>query len=268
MKFDLHNHHDRCGHAEGTIEDYIQAAIREKLDVIGISDHSPFFASSEEHPYPRITMAKGEFPVYIEEIRQLKEKYINDIEVLIGVESDYFPNQEKPYRLQYDNYPMDYVIGSVHFVNGINIFDTSRWDGMDDADIRQVKEEYYRQIMLSAKSGMFDILGHIDALKGYFPYAAEIDTPKVDEALRVIGQEGTAIEINTSGKTKYCGGWYPSDDLLERALYYSVPVTFGSDAHVPERIGEDLEEVQKRLKQIGYRSWRFFRQRRPVDVYL
>ena len=58
--------------------------------------------------------------------------------------------------------------------------------------------------------------------------------------------------MNTSGKTKDCGGWYPADDILERALFYNVKVTFGSDAHTPERIGDDFERVQKRLKEIGF----------------
>ena len=50
-----------------------------------------------------------------------------------------------------------------------------------------------------------------------------------------------AIEINTSGKTKDVGGWYPADDILERALFHNVAVTFGSDAHTPERIGDEFD---------------------------
>ncbi|SHF28944.1 PHP domain-containing protein [Seinonella peptonophila] len=42
MKFDLHTHHNRCGHAYGKIEEYIEAAIRKGLQMIGISDHSLF----------------------------------------------------------------------------------------------------------------------------------------------------------------------------------------------------------------------------------
>ena len=51
MKFDLHTHHFRCGHADDTIEAYIQAGIKAGLGVIGISDHSPYFA--KEHDQPR-----------------------------------------------------------------------------------------------------------------------------------------------------------------------------------------------------------------------
>ena len=75
MKFDYHTHHERCGHAEATIEEYIQAAIKNDLQLIGISDHSPFFASEEDRAMPRIAMAKSEFASYVEEVLTLKEKY-------------------------------------------------------------------------------------------------------------------------------------------------------------------------------------------------
>lgn len=62
MKFDLHTHHDRCGHAQDKIRDYIEAAIAGGLKAIGISDHSPYFGSPEDHAQPLIAMAKANFP--------------------------------------------------------------------------------------------------------------------------------------------------------------------------------------------------------------
>lgn len=46
MKFDLHTHHFRCGHADGNIRDYIEAGIQSGLQAIGISDHSPFYVAN------------------------------------------------------------------------------------------------------------------------------------------------------------------------------------------------------------------------------
>ncbi|MFZ4451214.1 histidinol-phosphatase [Salibacterium aidingense] len=268
MKFDLHTHHYRCGHARGEMEDYIQAALARGLDVIGISDHSPYFGREENHPYPTLTMAKSEFAEYVNEVRRLKEKYRDKIEVLLGVESDYFEKSAQTYKNVYDHYPMDYIIGSVHFVHGVNIFDKNRWNGLSEKEILDTKEEYYRLIEKSAKSGMFQVLGHIDAIKGYFPSISDVKTNKVDHALHVIADQEVAIEVNTSGKMKDCGGWYPSADLLERAKYYNIPITLGSDSHDPERIGEDLDLVRKHLKSIGYQEWYFFRNKKPVAVSL
>ncbi|MCM3162742.1 histidinol-phosphatase [Metabacillus litoralis] len=258
MKFDLHTHHERCGHALGTIEDYVKQAIDYGLKYIGISDHTPYFHSDEDQLYPGIAMAKSDLVKYVEEVLHLKGKYQDKIHVLLGMESDFFPDHFNVYREQLLKYPFDYIIGSVHYVHDVNIFKKGRWEGLTSQEQVEVKDEYYRLIQQSAKSGFFQVLGHIDAMKGYYPEFSAIETNMIDSTLEVIGQEDVAIEINTSGKTKYCGGWYPSDEILERALHYNVKVTFGSDAHKPERICDEFELVQKRLKEIGFKEWAYF----------
>ncbi|WP_040950252.1 histidinol-phosphatase [Gorillibacterium massiliense] len=267
MKFDMHTHHYRCGHASGNIRDYIEAAIGFGLQVIGISDHSPYFASAEDQAEPRIAMAKSEFPHYISEVLKLKEEYKDRIEVLLGIESDFFPKQADLYKEMYAPYPFDYIIGSVHQTeNGVSIFNKNRWKNLSDFHKVQVKDEYYRLIRQSAESGMFQILGHIDAMKGNYPAFSQIPTRMIEETLKAIKGLDIAVEINTSGKTKLVGGWYPSDDILERVLYHHIPVTFGSDAHVPDRVGDEWDQVLQRLREIGFKEWVFYRQKRIQRV--
>lgn len=269
MKFDLHTHHIRCGHAEGCIEDYILAAIEAGLQAIGISDHSPYFAHPDEQPHPGIAMARSEFARYVDEVLRLKEVYKDRIEVLLGVESDFFPEHAEIYRAAYEPYPFDYIIGSVHQTRGVSIFNRNRWKGLDEKRQIEEKVHYYELIRDSARSGIFQILGHIDAMKGYYPAFSDIPAHEaVDETLRVIAECGIAIEVNTSGKTKDAGGWYPSDEILERARYFGVNVTFGSDAHKPSRVGDEWEEVRTRLKEIGFNHWVYYRRKQPVRVPL
>lgn len=268
MKFDFHTHHSRCGHADGDIRDYIEAAVEKGLGMIGISDHSPYFARAEDQPHPGIAMAKSEFPRYVEEVLRLKKEYAGKIEVLLGVESDYFPEHEALYRSIYAGYPFDYVIGSVHQLFGVSIFNRRRWRNMDEQRKTETKDAYFREIQRSAKSGMFDILGHIDAMRGYYPEFGAIPTNELDNTLRTIAECDVAIEINTSGKTKDCGGWYPDDDLLERAHHYGVKVTFGSDAHITDRVADEWEEVRERLKDIGFKEWAVFRERKRTMIPL
>ena len=85
----------------------------------------------------------------------------------------------------YEQYPFDYIIGSIHAVGGVSIFNRNRWNKLTMQEKIETKEAYYEQIMLSAKSGMFDILGHIDAMRGYYPIFGDIPTDAVDKALRV-----------------------------------------------------------------------------------
>jgi histidinol-phosphatase (PHP family) len=267
-KFDLHTHHDRCGHARGKIRDYIEAAIDSGLDIIGISDHTPYFSSDEDQPYPHITMPKSQFPDYVNEVLKLKKMYAGKIEVLLGIEADFFPDLVEDYRRNFDLYPFDYIIGSIHHVDGISIFRKGRWDGLSIQEKIRTKETYYALIEQSARSGMFQILGHIDAMKGYYPDFSSIQTAAVEHTMKMIGEHDIAIEINTSGKTKDVGGWYPSADILEKALHYGVKVTFGSDAHDPERVGDDLESVRVQLKKIGFKDWVYFKEKKRITVAL
>ncbi len=270
MKFDLHTHHDRCGHAEGNIEAYIVSAIESGLSAIGISDHSPYFALEEDYPHPWTAMAKSEFDRYVKEVLQLKAKYEGQIEVLLGVESDFFPDEIDEYRAAYAPYPFDYIIGSVHKTRGISIFNRNRWKKLGDDEKLEEKKEYYRLIRDSAHAGLFQILGHIDAMKGYYPAFSDIRgaEAEIDAVFEAVVQNDIALEINTSGKTKDCGGWYPSDDLLERALHFGCDVTFGSDAHVPRRVGDEWEQVRERLKEIGFTRWVYYRNKHKVVVPL
>lgn len=270
MKFDLHTHHYRCGHADGDIEDYIIEAMNAGLSVIGISDHSPYFGRKEDQPQPQVAMAKSEFGTYVREVLQLKQKYEGKIEVLLGVESDFFEEEIEKYRAAYAPYPFDYIIGSVHRSRGVSIFNRNRWRKLGEKEKVEEKKEYYRLIRNSAKAGLFQVLGHIDAMKGNYPAFSNIRgaEKEIDAVFQAIAEEDIALEINTSGKTKESGGWYPSDDLLERALHFGCDVTFGSDAHEPGRVGDEWEQVARRLKEIGFERWVFYRQKKKQIVPL
>ncbi|MEE8399900.1 MAG: PHP domain-containing protein, partial [Desulfobacterales bacterium] len=88
---DYHNHHWRCGHAKHDIEDYIKAAIDKGLSEIGIADHFPYGATTddpkfEELPRENTGMKVKEFPEYIQEIKDLRDKYKGQIHVKISTE--------------------------------------------------------------------------------------------------------------------------------------------------------------------------------------
>lgn len=268
LKFDLHTHHNRCGHAEGAIRDYIESAIEQGLAVIGISDHSPFFFSDEDRPYPSIAMAKSEFLRYVAEMLGLKHEFAGKIEVLLGVESDYFPEHLELYAEIYKQYPFDYVIGSVHMTGQTHVFDKRRWENQSPEQLLAQVETYYELNRRAAESGCFHIIGHLDALKRTNPAVAGIKTEKLDELLKAVAKSGAAMEINTSGIATPCASWYPSLEILERAFHYGVEVTFGSDAHTPGRVADDWDSVRRTLFEIGYREWAIFRRRKKYKLPL
>lgn len=263
MKFDLHTHHARCGHAHGHIRDYIAAAVGNGLSCIGISDHTPFFAEKEDHPAPEASMATSEFPAYVREVLELKREFAGQIEVLLGVEADFIPGSVDVYRKVLNDYSLDYIIGSVHDFAGVSLYDAEHWEWLTEAGKLELKNSYYDYISRSAQTGLYDILGHVDALNRYFPGYSNLYTEAAEHTLRTIAAHDVAMEINSSDDL-----WVPGPDLLERAFYYGVKVTFGSDAHEPARVGEHFEAVARQLYDIGYREWAVFKKRKRIMLPL
>ncbi|GGG58938.1 histidinol-phosphatase [Paenibacillus radicis (ex Gao et al. 2016)] len=261
MKFDFHTHHERCGHASGSVRDYIEAARNNGLHMIGISDHTPFFAASEDRPSLTGSMAKSDFPGYIQEVLALKKEFAGSIEVLLGIEADFLPEHLDLYREVIASHPFDYVIGSVHDFAGIGIYDSEYWESLSPERKLETKNLFYDYIAQSAKSGLYDILGHVDSLNRYFYGYSELRTEAADRTLKTIADSDVVIEINSSDDN-----WVPDGYFLERAFHYGVKVTFGSDAHEPERVGEHFEAIGKQLYDIGYREWAVFRNRERFMV--
>ncbi|MFC7308242.1 histidinol-phosphatase [Streptomyces monticola] len=260
MKVDLHTHHNRCGHAKGSLRDYVLAALDQGVEVLGLSDHTPMFAEEEDHALPPVAMPKSAFPSYIAEALALKEEFAHSIEILVSTEADYLSGRMDAYTKALSGYPLDYLIGSVHQFEGSEIFDVRRWEGVGGDELPAIKARYFRLVAECARSGLFDVIGHVDALKGSHPPLGAVPVPAAaDEMLLAIRDSGAVMEINTSGNTKMCGGWYPEFDLLERAHHFGVPITFASDAHTPERVCDQYPEVVQVLHDIGFSAWTVFR---------
>ncbi|MDQ9826290.1 PHP domain-containing protein, partial [Acinetobacter sp. 163] len=80
-KQNYHSHTKRCGHAVGEDEDYVREAIKAGLEVLGFSDHAAY-----PIPCPSERMNLDQVEDYMQSITALKEKYADDIKILLGME--------------------------------------------------------------------------------------------------------------------------------------------------------------------------------------
>lgn len=261
MKFDYHTHHNRCGHATGSIEDYVLSAIEHNLDYIGIADHSPHFYHIEDYPFKHKAMAKSQFPEYVNEVLQLQKKFSKQINVLLGIEADFFPQYIQYYKDELMKYPFDYIIGSVHRVNELSVFNEDRWNNISEMELNSTITQYYKLIEESARCGLFQIIGHMDVMKRTFPSFSATHLDQFDATLQTIANFDLSIEVNTAGGQYKDVGWYPSPEILERVHFYNIIPTFGSDAHTPNRVGDSFEQVKQLLKEIGFKKMAYFIQK-------
>jgi len=268
MRSDLHTHNSRCGHAIGKVREYIDFAILNNINIIGITDHMPYFCSKYDHQMPRVAMPKSEFDEYINEVLELKEEYKEKIEVLLGLEADFSPEYVKTYNKIFTQYPFDYIICSVHTSNGLDIYNKKRWATLSSIECYRELEIYYDLICQLASSNYFEVIGHLDAIKTHCPIPSKDHLSIIERALEVIAKHEVVIEINTSGKIKEIDEWFPSKTIIEKAYSLGIKVTFSSDAHVPERVGDGFTEVIGFIKDLGYKEIAIFRQRKRIMLQI
>lgn len=266
--FDLHTHHDRCGHARGALEEYIESAISKGIRILGISDHSPYFFSDEDHPFPGLAMAKSEFFQYVEEASQLKKKYKDQIELLVGIESDIFKEHMDLYHQVYSGFPLDFIIGSIHFTSPMSVNNGLDWNTASEEERGAEFKRYIELMQLSVQSNWVNVIGHMDRVNRGYQSFSDLYAPYIPTLLKTMAEKGIAMEVNTGGFRKASESWYPSMDIVEQAYYYGVDITFGSDAHDPFRVGDEWEKVRSALEHIGYERWVIFRQCKPYYLDL
>lgn len=255
---DYHVHTSRCGHAKGDMRDYLKRAQELSLDEIGFADHLPLLTKQD----PSLTMSIDQLDDYVQSIELLKKDFPG-IDIKTGIEADYLPGLEEETARLLNTYDFDFVIGSVHFINGWG-FDDSRYiEGYKDRDIYELYAHYFRLVKAAAESGLFDIIGHIDLIKKYNFRPEKSIEPLLEETISAIKDTGMCIELNTAGLRKPVGEIYPSVEVLRICFDAGVPIIFGSDAHAPEQVGMDFDQALSCAKQVGYRQYVTFRGRIP-----
>lgn len=255
---DLHTHHDRCGHARGGLADYVAAARARGLAVLGVSDHAPLWAHADDQPVPRMHMARSAFAGYLAEARRLRARHAGELELLVGVEADFVEGAEATYREELARHPLDYVLGSVHYVDGRHVYDRTRF--APGFDVAAFGRRYLELVRAAAASGLFDVLAHVDAWKGRAPTPWPDLGDELDRTVDAIAAADVAVEVNTSGLRK-CGEPFPSDALLRRLVDAGVPITYGSDAHDPDEVQHGWDDVAARLRALGVTRLATFRGR-------
>ena len=261
-KFDFHMHTPLCGHAVGEPKEYVEHAIKIGLEEIGFSDHAPLVS----HVDPKITMSMKQLPQYHKMIEDVQKKYSGKISIKIALEADYFADLEDKTKEIIQAYPYDYIIGSVHFIKNWGFDDPDTRETWDQHDINRVYHDYFDLLRKSAKSKMFDIMGHVDLVKKFGHRATEDMTAEVTETANVFKDSGVAVEINTAGLRKPCKEMYPALSHLKIYAKAGVPLTFGSDAHDPTDVGRDFDKALALAKEAGFKEHLVFKQRKIEKI--
>lgn len=260
---DYHLHTALCKHARGTVRQYCSAAFAKGIPEICFTDHCP----APDGYDPEHRMSLEDFPRYRRSVLQLRNE--GAPEILFGIEADYYEGCEAFLKDWLPSQDFDFVLGSVHFIDGWGFDNPEDRHVWDSVDISTTWREYFQLIERLAGSGLYDAVGHLDLPKkfGYRPSEEEL-FEMAGPAMDRIAEAGMGLEVNASGLRRPVGEIYPSPFLLSMARERNIPICFGSDAHSPEEVGAGLEVALDLARRAGYTHAFRIRARKKVLVPL
>lgn len=254
-KQNLHTHTIYCD-GKNTPEEIIQKAIELGFDTIGFSGHS--------HTELNLCwdMSLDNTKLYKKEIKSLKAKYADKINILCGLEYEIFSNC--------DINEYDYLIGSSHIINVDGTY--IEVDGEPCEISLAIKEHfggnglkyakaYYENMANLHRYGNFDIVGHFDLIAKYCQTHNFFDVCSKDyqnialEALTALSEKFKVFEVNTGAVARgYRTTPYPARFILEHMHKLGCIVALTSDCHNKDFLNYYYSEAIEYIKSCNFKS--------------
>jgi histidinol-phosphatase (PHP family) len=251
----LRNGRGEIAHDTWAVDSFLEAARAAGVDEIGFAEHVYYFKQTRTLwtvPYQSERCVYDLEP-YVESIVEARTR---GLPVKLGLEVDYVADREDETRALLAPYPWDYLLGSVHFVDGLAVDGEPRLH--HELGVEEAWRRYFETLARAAGSGLFDSLSHPDLVKVFGDRATDFDYGPVADA---IADSGVAVEVSTAGLRKPVGELYPHPDFLAACRRRDVPITTGSDAHSPDVVGRDFDRAQELLRSVGYETVTVFERR-------
>jgi histidinol-phosphatase (PHP family) len=267
---DYHIHESYSSDAPlATPEKYIKVAERRGINELCFTTHLILTGPDIKHG---ISPEKLSF--YIKDIDTAKEN--TDVTLRTGLEIDWFPEVEKEIEFILDEYDIDYALGSLHYVRGIDIGSRrqapSFFLGKDLVDALDI---YFGEMGKAAESGLFDVIAHPDYFRKYLglthemPVSFEEYGSRVLDTFDIFNSNNVGFGVNSSGYRHGIKDVYPIKGFLSAALKAGIEtVTVGSDCHTISDLGRNTLRAAKRLQREGYTHLSVFNKRKVKRVQL
>lgn len=265
----LSNYHSHCLFCDGrsSPEDFVKFALSEGMKAYGFSSHSPLPFETNWN------MSAFDLPFYLQETAYLKEKYKDRIELYTALEIDYLDETYHPSIPYFKEMPLDYRIGSVHFLPIANELVEANMVSIDgpfdefekairnnfNGDVKQLVKRFYESSMRMVEAGGIDIVGHLDKIymNGHrcpdFSFDAPWYTSLTSDLIHLIAEKGVMIELNTKNVTRK-KQTYPHAGLLPLIKELAIPVMVNSDCHFPFLVNDGRKVGFELLREHGFRS--------------
>ncbi len=269
--YNSHVHTEYSHDCRVPMQEMCIAAIKEGFSGICITDHCNADFCISDNAYRSILASANE-------ARTLNAEYKDSLMVNVGVEmSDILRKPDYTARLIKAIRP-DSVIASVHNViidnmpQHISRMDFSK---MTDEEAYKIIKMYFNDLLRVSAAADFDILAHLTLplryTNGVYGKKLLLDAfyPSIEKILLMLIKREKALEINTSDVKYQLCDFMPCKDIVKK--YFELGgrlVTIGTDAHKPDNISVGFDEAKAMLRTIGFDSYCFYKNRKPIKINL
>lgn len=255
---DYHIHTTFSCDARSTLDAMCQRAIELGLQEIAFTEHADF-----EHL--DICYRYFEPATYFQAIEAARQRYGDCLTIRAGVEvgePHRYPDETAELL---DAYPFDFVLGSLHWVDGHLSFRQGFFDGRP-AEV--ALRSYFEELAHMCEVGDFDVLAHLDLPKRHIARNNGTFDPEPYEdliraALRSLIERGKGIEVNCSGLRYPMREPLPGLTVVQwyRELDGEI-LTVGTDAHSTSHLGPGIEHGLDIAREAGFQTVTLFQERR------
>ena len=251
------------------IDLYCKRAMQLGIQEVGIVDHLYRFKETKAYFERAITLdptsdlgqkqrywldsvMTEQMQHFIEAIQEAKPRWQkHGITLRLGIEADYFVGQEAELVELLALGSWDYVIGSVHFIDGWGFDNPNVSHLFLTYDLKKLYTKLFETVEQMIDSRLFDFVAHLDNLK-VFNYRVNDEAFNrywYERIAKKLKATNVATEINAGLQYRYpVAESCPSPSFLNTLLAHDVPITLSSDAHFPDDLGTLIKENAAYLK--------------------
>ena len=253
---DMHSHVSRSSAYQ-----MVKAAQQKGLRVLGLTEH--VFQMQEtrlslQHLEPEGPLLT--FNTYIQDVRTAANQ--SNMDVRLGLEVDFIPEKNELIHSFIQEYKWDFLIGSVHEINGIQFEANYKWSREEGEALWL---DYFELLRSAVTSGYFSVVSHPVRLRVNNPHLP----PTFDQELEQLAAEATrndvALEINGYDMLHY-------QSLVRRlakaCILHHTPISVGSDAHNPRGIAQAHQQTENMLDELGFAKIRLWKQMKAEDYFI
>ncbi|MBD5355976.1 MAG: histidinol-phosphatase HisJ family protein [Bacteroides sp.] len=255
--YNFHAHTQFCD-GRDDIATIARAAEKVGMKHFAFTPHSPINITSP------CNMKKEQMTEYLYEMKRIQSEYEGRMNILTSLEIDGLGSEYGPHIDYFQNLPLDFRLGSVHFVpnqDGIFLDCDGKFERFNQylkegykGDLRYVVEKYFEQVLIMIERGGFGLLGHFDKIMGN---ASLVDPTienqgwyeaLIDDVVSHVKSSGMIVEINT--KAFYDKGrFFPNECWWHKLQVAKISLAINSDAHYAEKVTAGRTEAFRRLQE-------------------